>query len=121
MITFALQGILPSGKNAVKNTRSGHRYPSKRFVDWRTQALTELQRQCDGIPQPVRYRMKMSVAYVPGDKRVRDVAGMTDALCHLLERSGLIENDGLIRDITWEELPLDRKNARAVIVLEEKV
>lgn len=116
-ITFTLSGILPSGKNAVVVTRTGHRFPKKRFTDWRTQAMQELRQQCDGYPQPLRERLALIVDYTPGDRRTRDVAGMIDALCHLFERSGLIENDGLIRDCTWHEFDMDRTNPQAVITL----
>ena len=116
-ITFTLSQQLPSGKNAVVVTRSGHRFPAKRFTDWREKALIELQRQCDGYPQPIRERIALIVDYTPGDKRTRDVAGMLDAICHLLERSGLIENDGLIRDCTWHEFEMDREQPRAVVTL----
>lgn len=116
-VTFTLSGKLPSGKNAVIVTRTGHRFPAKRFTEWRTLALKELQAQCDGIPQPLRHRLALIVDYTPGDLRVRDVAGMLDAICHLLERSGLIENDGLIRDCTWHEFPMDRARPQATVTL----
>lgn len=116
-ITFTITGQMPSGKNAVVVTRTGHRFPAKRFTDWRTKALDELQTQCDGIPQPIRHKLALIVDYTPGDLRVRDVAGMLDAICHLLERSGLIENDGLIRDCTWHEFEMDRQKPHAVVTL----
>lgn len=118
LVRFTLMGQLPSGKNAVVVTRTGHRFPAKRFVDWRTAALTQLRAQCDGIPQPIRSpRLKLLVTYTPGDRRTRDVAGMMDALCHLLERSGLVENDGQVRECDWEELPMDRTTPCATIAL----
>ena len=116
-VTFTVTGQMPSGKNAVVVTRTGHRFPAKRFTDWRTKALEELQRQCDGFPQPIRHKIKLIVDYTPGDLRVRDVAGMLDAICHLLERSGLIEHDGLIRDCTWHEFPMDRTKPQATVTL----
>jgi Holliday junction resolvase RusA-like endonuclease len=116
-ITFTITDQLPSGKNAVKMTRKGHRYPDERFTAWRTKALHELQSQCDGFPQPIRHKLALIVDYTPGDRRTRDVAGMLDAICHLLERSGLIENDGLIRDCTWHEFEMDRKKPQAVVTL----
>lgn len=117
MISFTLSGQLPSGKNSVVVTRTGHRFPAKRFQDWRTQALTQLQAQCDGIPQPIRHKLHLAVRYTPGDLRTRDVAGMMDAICHLLERSGLIENDGQIRECSWYENEMDRKQPSAMVSL----
>jgi len=116
-VTFTLTGQMCSGKNAVVVTRTGHRFPAKRFTDWRTKAMAELREQCDGFPQPIRHRIALIVDYTPGDLRVRDVAGMLDAICHLLERSGLIEHDGLIRDCTWHEFPMDRTKPQATVTL----
>ena len=62
-------------------------------------------------------RIALIVDYTPGDLRTRDVAGMLDAICHLLERSGLIEHDGLIRDCTWHEFPMDRTKPQATVTL----
>ncbi len=45
MLTLTLTGQCPSGKNAIVITRTGLRFPKKRFVDWRTEALKEIQTQ----------------------------------------------------------------------------
>lgn len=79
--------------------------------------VKEIRRQCDGFPQPIRHKVKLIVDYTPGDRRVRDVAGMMDALCHLLERSGLIENDGLIRECEWHEFEMNRAQPQACVTL----
>jgi hypothetical protein len=62
-------------------------------------------------------RCKLIVDYVPGDNRVRDVAGMLDAICHVLEKIGLVDNDGLIRDCEWHEFPIDREHPMAVVTI----
>lgn len=116
-VSFRLDGILPSGKNAVIVTRTGHRFPQKRFTDWRTKALAELHAQCGGSLNPITHRLALIVDYTPGDRRTRDIAGMLDAICHLLERSGLIQNDGLIRDCTWHEFDMDRNRPQTMVTL----
>jgi Holliday junction resolvase RusA-like endonuclease len=116
-ITFTLTGPMQSGKNRVLITRTGHRYPPERFKVWRDTHVAAIRRQCDGFPQPIRHRIALIVDYTPGDLRTRDVAGMLDAICHLLERSGLIEHDGLIRDCTWHEFPMDRTKPQATVTL----
>jgi Holliday junction resolvase RusA-like endonuclease len=96
-----LFGQLTSGKNAVGITRTGHHYPNKRFADWRADALVQLK-ALKAIPkQPIDYPMHLTVNYCPGDRRTRDVSGMLDALFHLLMHAKIIEDDGLIRDVTW--------------------
>jgi len=118
-MTFTLKCNLPSGKNAVKNTRTGHRYPNKRFVDWRTDAMQQITQQC-GRPDPIAHPIKLIVDYTPGDKRVRDVAGMLDALGHLLERAGVIAHDGLIRDCAWHEFEMNRAQPQACVTLQRR-
>lgn len=110
---FTLQGQLPSGKNQVKITRTGHRYPSQRFVLWRAEAL----RQIGKVRKPLAGRVRMTVAYWPGDKRRRDAAGMVDALCHLLEQAGIVSDDAQIKELDWfEHAPGD---AACTVQLEE--
>jgi hypothetical protein len=41
-IQIILYGQLPSGKNAIKITRTGKRYPDQRFVLWRANAMAQL-------------------------------------------------------------------------------
>ena len=42
---------------------------------------------------------------------------MEDALFHLLERAGIVANDGLIEDPLWRTMPMDKQDPRVVIVL----
>ena len=51
--------------------------------------------------KPLKGPLVMTVQYVPQDQRTRDIPGMTDAVCHLLEYCGLIEDDGQIQSLYW--------------------
>lgn len=111
---FILHGQMPSGKNQVKITRTGHRYPSSRFVAWRDDAMQQLAPQVaahaqQGASLPIGSTIRLSCYYVPGDKRVRDVPGILDALCHLIVKAGLLVDDGLVRGVIWDEGEMDRK------------
>jgi hypothetical protein len=59
----------------------------------------------------------LAVRYWPGDRIVRDIAGMLDALGHLLEHAGVLQHDGLIRGLVWHEMPLDRVSPRVELCL----
>ena len=88
-----------SGKNSVKTTRTGHRYPNDRFVNWREEVLGQLISQADSrkpLNNP-HLILRCDIRYWPTDRRTRDVPGMEDALYHCLERSGIIANDGQIK------------------------
>lgn len=113
-MTFTLSGQLPSGKNAVVVTRTGMRFPAKRFKLWREQALTELSPQVStyarkGACLPLESTITLECEYTPGDRRTRDVPGMLDALLHLIVKAGLLVDDGLVWGITWRRMEMDRQ------------
>jgi hypothetical protein len=123
MLTFRLEGQLPSGKNQVRKTRKGQHYPNKRFELWREEAYYQIvqqiggQRRALGLPLSTT-PLTLRVQYVPGDLRTRDVTGMGDALFHLFTYAKLIVNDGQIRNVHWTELPLNRKAPEAFVSIE---
>ena len=108
MISFTLTAQLPSGKNQIQR-RTHHyydrtvvqAYPNKRFKLWREHAANEVLTQVKAKDKPLTGPLVMNVQYVPQDKRTRDIPGMTDALFHLFEFCGLIEDDGQIQALSW--------------------
>ncbi len=107
-LTFFLACQLPSGKNQVKITRTGRRYPDKNFVHWRAKALAAI----GGVPAPFPGPVQMIVHYVPGDRIRRDLPGLLDALCHLLERAGIVRDDAQVKSLVWQEYPVEPKHPR---------
>lgn len=108
MMTFSLTAQLPSGKNQVGiTTRDGRirRFPNQRFTDWRRQAAKEVMTQVKAKEKPLRGRCHLQVHYTPADQRRRDLSGMLDALFHLCEYCGLLEDDNQIQTMTWWRLP----------------
>lgn len=118
MIEFNLLGQIPSGKNAIKITRAGHRYPSKRFSKWR-----ELVRfMVPEVPQPLdkQHELSITIIYYAGNLIRRDVPGMIDALFHLFEYCGLVEDDARFKNVTWVDGGLDRARPRCEIQIQER-
>ena len=116
-LCFTLPGQLPSGKNQIERPPGRKPYPNSRFKAWRTAASVHL------IQQHLNHLMlarplHLTVEYTPGDQITRDVSGMTDAILHLLEKNGVVENDKWIHDLTWRRQELDRKNPKAVCKLD---
>ena len=104
VISFSLSQQIPGGKNQIGiSTRHGKvmRFPNRRFVLWRKEAALEVLTQVKVSEKPLKGSLAMTVQYVPQDQRTRDIPGMTDALCHLLEFCGLIEDDGQIQSLYW--------------------
>jgi hypothetical protein len=112
-----LLGQLPGGKNAQGISKRGHKYAKHRFASWREDAMTQL-RALGCIPRtPIDYPVHFKAWYWAGDKRIRDAAGMQDALGHLLEYSKILKNDGLIKDVTWRYQGLNRKSPKVEFTL----
>lgn len=122
-MTFYLTGQIPSGKNQVQvrgvwnpKTRKHryHKYPNARFETWRARAMSQLMQQ--GI-QRHTYTIPLGVeiAYTPGDRRVRDIPGMMDALWHVLQKVGFVDDDKQFRAVIWTEQPVSKTDAGVVM------
>lgn len=117
--------VVPSrngrGGERVLVVNQGHitRYPRQRFASWRSAAEKELlvQTRPWRSQLPLQEPVLLIVQYWAGDRIVRDIAGMLDALGHLLEHAGLVTHDGLIRGLVWNEMPLDRLCPRVKLSL----
>lgn len=116
-LSFTLFGQLPGGKNAIKTTRTGHRYPNERFKAWRAEAIGQLMRQLPANLKTIAEPVRMACEYTPGDLRTRDVPGMEDAIMHLLMAARVIQDDGLIYETSWSRSPLDRKQPLVRVTL----
>jgi len=114
---YLLLGQLPSGKNAIGITRTGHHYAKPRFREWREDAMVQLKALGRLTRSPIDYPVHFKAWYWAGDRITRDVSGLQDALFHLLEYSKILKNDGLIRDVTWRYQGLNRKNPKVEFLL----
>ncbi|MDH5738704.1 MAG: hypothetical protein OEY77_00095 [Nitrospira sp.] len=109
---FTLRMQIPSGKNAVQITRNGHRYPNKRFKKWRDEAMSQV-----GNTPVFKGPVSMTVDYTPGDNIRRDVPGLLDALCHLIEKIGTVEDDAQVKCVQWTTYPIDARRPLCRIVI----
>ena len=121
-LELKIQGQLKSGKNSMKNTRSGHRYPDKKWAAWRDEMLKQINRVFwhdtapEVIPAAIMFgECAVHIDYWPGDLRRRDVPGMVDALWHCFERAGIVKDDKQFTQVYWVTRELDRENPRAQI------
>lgn len=119
MLVFELKGQLPSGKNQVQLLwRNGRmiKYPNKTFKSWREAAVQQLQ-PCP--VKPLTEPVELTCCYWPGDLRTRDVSGQLDAIFHLLVYGKVLEDDGLVHNVSWKREELDRKNPRLVVSVKQ--
>lgn len=117
-IKFVLKGQPPSGKNAVVVTRSGMRFPAKRFKIWREDAFKQLDAQVPNLKIPEDWCVLVRVIYTPGDRRRRDVPGMVDALWHLIEKYGLVDDDARLTNLIWTTCQVNKENAGVDVSIE---
>lgn len=115
-LTFKLNGPLKSGKNQVQITRTGHRYPLKQFVAWRTEALRQLKAQHPMVPATDQ-AVSLIVDYIPPDHRRADMPGLLDALCHLLERGGLLRDDRQVKQCSWKTWDPDKQHCGCTVTI----
>jgi Holliday junction resolvase RusA-like endonuclease len=119
---FKLTGQIPSGKNSVVVTRKGHRFPAKRFKDWKADAIKQLHDQ--GIkPINIKTPVSCTIKYSAGNLRRRDVPGMIDALWHLIEYCAIVHDDKYLGDlgqrVIFDNLGLDRENPGVEVIIYE--
>lgn len=126
-LKFTLDGQMPSGKNQIQTAMVRGRlirFPNARFKAWREGAYQRLLTD-RGDWTTLRQPALVTIKYYPGDLRTRDVPGMMDALCHLLEwcptcgkdqrpdcKRHVVEDDKLLVHWHWTTMPLDRKAPR---------
>lgn len=98
MLELTLTGQCPSGKNAITITRTGHRFPKPRFVEWRTEALRQISRQVirQKFDKIIDSPVSVYINYYPSDRRRRDVPGIIDALWHVIEKAEIVTDDKLL-------------------------
>ena len=118
MELLSLSGKMQSGKNRVLITRTGHRYPTERFVAWRADMSAQVRQQraqLTAIDKPC----KLTIRYWPGDLIRRDASGIMDALFHVFEHCGVVTDDALFQAIEYTQMPLDRSNPRCTVEIQE--
>lgn len=112
-LCVTLWGQIRGGKNNICITRTGHRYPNKKFEQWRAEML----RQCPPVAGPFTGPLHLIVDYVKGDRLRRDLPAMLDALLHLFGKAGYFVDDSQVVQVTWTPFPLDRKRPRCTVTL----
>ena len=99
--SFKIKGIIRGGKNHINITRTGQRYPNREWAKWRDMTVSGIKRV---MPNGLIFDapVEMWVQHIPSDKRKRDLPAMIDAIFHCMEKAGLITDDCLVKNITWE-------------------
>ncbi len=122
IFTFTFDGQLPSGKNSIIITRTGKRFPSKRFSDWKKLAIPKLKLEMQdyGLDNfPILKPCSVFIDYIPSDRRRRDVPGVIDAIWHVLEKCGIVSDDVLLggpdQVVTFQNMGLIKNVSGATV------
>ena len=121
--TFTLYGQLCSGKNQIQMAwKNGtmRKYPNKTFTNWRATAHTDILSQ-GGLPSPLAVPVRLECVYTPGDLRTRDISGQLDAVFHLLVYAKVLKDDGLVHEVHWTRVPMNRKAPQITLTITEVV
>lgn len=130
VLRAVLVGQMPSGKNQIRTQIVHghlHKFPQESFERWRATGYAQLDRQ-RGAWAKLLGPARIVVRYTKGDLIRRDVPGIMDALCHLLEwcpvhgkskkkivqdcRLPFLADDCLLEDWVFEQLPINREAPR---------
>ena len=87
----------------VNNPRTRGRFPSKRYIEWQTEAMRVLDKQRPlpffGVPVAV------TLSFGRPDKRKRDLANLEKAPVDLMVKADVILDDFLIERLTLKWVP----------------
>lgn len=75
--------------------------------------------QIGHVKQPIVGPVEMIVDYVPGDLKRRDLSALLDGLFHVMEKAGILLDDAQVKNLQWHQWPLDRKNPKCRVTLEQ--
>jgi Holliday junction resolvase RusA-like endonuclease len=112
-MVITIKGQVRGGKNNMLVLRNGMHIPSKKFKEWRDDAVLQvLTHKYTMITEPCMHEIE----YFASDHRRRDTPAILDALYHVLERAGVVKDDCLLKDLNFRQ-HFDKENPRIIIKL----
>ena len=116
-LCLTIPGQIMGGKNNMLVTRTGRHFPKRSWAQWRDRVVIVVRGQLPADWTPISKPCIMSLTYVPGDRRRRDMPAIVDSIFHCLERAGVVADDSLLwvnQSVRCESC----KEPKAVIVIE---
>lgn len=114
--TLVITGQIRGGKNAIKTTRTGRRYPDKKWALWRDEKVAEVKAQIPSCYKHNGEQVNIRLDYYAGDKRRRDQPAVIDAIFHVLEKANFVIDDTHLW-VVESRRSYDEKNPRAEITV----
>lgn len=110
--------IRGAGKNNYMVVNGKH-IPRKEFLQWREKATWEVLEQVGKLKPITQNNLWWLFEYTPADRRIRDITAIQDALFHLLERCGVVQNDSLIKNLIFKTKEPNKETACVKIIVFE--
>lgn len=116
--TLTLTGQVRGGKNHMGvNRETGRHYARAPFRKWRDEAVGQIRAQLpDGWAPLSADTISVSLTYTTGDRRRRDMPAVLDALWHVLEKAGVVEDDSMLW-VTRSSRRYDKAKPGVVMVI----
>ena len=116
IIELRINGPIKGGKNNIVITKQGRRFPSKKWVEWREQAINQIKPQIpNGFQAIDNIGYKWEFVYTPEDNRRRDLPAILDAIFHVLEKLNIVVDDCLIKNVCFVNKAKDVESAGVTI------
>lgn len=98
---FTIDGRPMTKKNSMTKTRYGL-IQSKQYRDYEKMALCQLMTQKPRSFRTIACAARMDVEYyMPNRKGWPDLFGLVQATADILEKAGIVEDDGYIADVAY--------------------
>jgi Holliday junction resolvase RusA-like endonuclease len=114
-VVITIKGQVRGGKNHIIITKTGHRFPNKKFAEWAVGTIWQIRSQRGGYPMISSPEYDWKFDYTPENNQRRDITAVLDAVFHCLEKAGVVSDDRWIQNITFRQNPANKENAGIVI------
>lgn len=96
ILEIKITGQIIGGKNNICITRTGRRFPNKKWAAWRDLKVGEVRARLPKDFKTIDHPVNVEIDYVAGDKRRRDFPAICDSIWHVLEKAGVVSDDTLL-------------------------
>lgn len=119
VLRLTLAGQVRGGKNNIRITKTGHRYPNAKWAVWRDEAVDQIKRQLPADFKPFTGPCSVQFHYYAKDRIRRDAPAIIDAVWHVLEKAGVVTDDTHLWP-TVSSRDYDKQNPRVELIIETK-
>lgn len=113
-LVVSFTGQIMGGKNNIIVTRTGHRFPNPKWAKWRDKMVASVKQQLPVEFRTIDVPTNIRLTYWAGDKRRRDMPAIVDAIFHVLEKAGVVEDDTLLW-VSQSSRHYDKDNPGALV------